>query len=132
MTSQPPGRGLLASLRGLMATALAMAQTRFELLAAELEEEKLRLLGIVAYGALAVLLFCIGLVFLAIFLTLLWWDSHRLLVVGLCTLVFLLGSGLALLLAQRHSRSESGLFAASLAELKQDREALLAHLEENR
>ena len=132
MTSQPPGRGLLASLRGLMATALAMAQTRFELLAAELEEEKLRLLGIVAYGALAVLLFCIGLVFLAIFLTLLWWDSHRLLVVGLCTLVFLLGSGLALFLAQRQSRSESGLFAASLAELKQDREALLAHLEENR
>ncbi|MBI5922781.1 MAG: phage holin family protein [Betaproteobacteria bacterium] len=129
MNSRPPGGGLLASLRGLLSTALTMAQTRFELLAAELEEEKLRLLGILAYGALAVLLFCIGLVFLAIFLTLLWWDSHRLLVVGICTLAFLLGSGVALRLAQRQSHRESRLFAASLAELKQDREALRAHLE---
>jgi uncharacterized membrane protein YqjE len=131
MTSLPPGGGLLGSLRGLLATGLALLQNRFELLAAELEEEKLRLLGIIAYGALAVLLFCVGLVFLAIFLTLLWWDSHRLLVVGICTLAFLLGSWIALRLAQRQSRSESRLFAASLAELKQDREALRAHLEGN-
>jgi len=131
MTTLPPGGGLLASLRRLLSTALAMVQTRFELIAAELEEEKLRLLGILAYGAVAVLLFCAGLVFLAIFLTLLWWDSHRLLVVGICTLMFLAGSAIALRLAQRQSRTDSRLFAASLAELKQDQEALRAHLKDN-
>ena len=126
MTTLPPGAGLLASLRGLLATALALAQTRFELLATEVEEEKLRLLGILAYGAVAVLLLSVAAVFLAIFLTLLWWDSHRLLVIGACALAFLLGGTGALLMAQRQARSGSRLFAASVAELQQDRQALRA------
>jgi len=124
MSPLPPGAGLLASLRGLLATTLALVQNRFELLATELEEEKLHLLGILAYGAAAVLLLCIGMVFLALFITLVFWDSHRLLVVGGCTLAFLLGGGCALLLAQRQLRSGTRLFAASLAELQQDRQAL--------
>ncbi|MCX7179777.1 MAG: phage holin family protein [Proteobacteria bacterium] len=126
MNALPPGGGLLASLRGLLTTALALLQTRFELLATELEEEKLRLLGVLAYGAVAVLLLCIGMVFLAILVTLIWWDSHRLLVVGGCTFAFLLGGVAALFLAKRQLRSESRLFAASLAELQQDRDALRA------
>lgn len=125
MSPLPPGAGLLASLRGLLATALALLQTRFELLATELEEEKLRLLDILAYGAAAVLLLCIGAVFLAIFLTLLWWD-HRLLVIGGFTLAFLLGGSAALFRAQRQAHSGSRVFAASLAELQQDRQALKA------
>lgn len=125
MSPLPPGAGLLASLRGLLATALALLQTRFELLATELEEEKLRLLGILVYGAVAVLLLCIGAVFLAIFLALLWWD-HRLLVIGGFTLAFLLGGGAAWFLAQRQAHSGSRVFAASLAELQQDRQALKA------
>ena len=124
MKALPPGGGLFASLRGLFATALALLQTRFELLATELEEEKLRLLSLLAFGAAAILLLSIGMVFLAIFLTLLWWD-HRLLVVGAFTALFLLCGGGALLLAQRQIHSGSRLFGASLAELHQDREALL-------
>ena len=115
---------MLASLRGLLATALALLQARFELLATELEEEKLRLLGVLAYGAAALLLLSIGAVFLAIFLTLLWWDTHRLLVLGSATLVFLLGGIGAWRLARRQIGGGSRLFAASLAELKQDRNAL--------
>lgn len=126
MSTLPPGEGLLASLRGLFATALALLQTRVELLATELEEEKLRLLSVLVFGFAALLLLSIGTVFLAIFLTLLFWDTHRLLVIGCATLVFLVGGSGAWLLAQRQIRSGSRLFAASLAELQQDRNALQA------
>jgi len=118
-TSRP--RSLFSSLRGLVATATATLQTRLELFAVELQEEKARLLGLVLYGAVALILLAIGIVFLALFLTVLLWDSNRLLALGVFTALFLAGGGLALTLALRLARSESRLFAASLAELERDR-----------
>lgn len=126
MSTLPPGEGLLASLRGLFSTALALLQTRLELLATELQEEKLRLSSVLVFSVAALLLLSIGTVFLAIFLTLLFWDTHRLLVIGCATLVFLGGGVGAWILAQRQIRGGSQLFAASLAELQQDRNALQA------
>jgi uncharacterized membrane protein YqjE len=115
--------GLFTSLRRLAATALALAQTRLELLAVEFQEEKIRLASLLAYGAAAVILLAFGVVFLAIFLTVLLWDSNRLLVLGVSS-VFLLGGGLiCLLIARRYARTPSGLFAGSLAELAKDRAA---------
>jgi len=105
----------------LVATATATLQTRLELFAVELQEEKARLLGLVLYGAVALILLAIGIVFLALFLTVLLWDSNRLLALGVFTALFLAGGGLALTLALRLARSESRLFAASLAELERDR-----------
>lgn len=120
----PRSRGLYASLRGLVATGVALARTRLELLAAELEEEKARVVGMLAYGAAALLLLAVGIAFLAVFLTVLLWDSHRLLALGVFAALFLAAGALALGLALRLARRESGLFAASLAELAQDRAAL--------
>jgi uncharacterized membrane protein YqjE len=119
-----PRAGLFASLRGLLATAVGLLHTRLELLATEFQEEKIRLLSAVAYGAAAVLLLSIGAVFLAVFLTVLFWDSNRLLVLGIGTF-FLLGGGvLALTIAVRLAQSGSRLFSASLAELRRDRAGL--------
>jgi uncharacterized membrane protein YqjE len=123
MTDSSSRGGLFASLRGLAANALALAQTRLELLAVEFQEEKVRLASMLAYGASAVILLAFGVVFLAVFLTVLMWDSNRLLVLGLAS-AFLLGGGLiCLLVARRHARTPSGLFAGSLAELAKDRVA---------
>jgi uncharacterized membrane protein YqjE len=115
--------GLLASLRGLLATGLEIAQTRLVLLGTELEEEKSRLLALVAYGALALVFLAAGLVFLAIFFTVLLWDNNRLLVLGIVSSLFIGGGLLSLLAATRLARSPSRLFAASLAELAKDRAA---------
>jgi uncharacterized membrane protein YqjE len=115
--------GLFASLRRLAATALALAQTRLELLAVEVQEEKIRLASLLAYGAAGVILLTFGVVFLAVFLTVLLWDSNRLLVLGGGS-AFLLGGGfICLLIARHHARTPSGLFAGSLAELAKDRAA---------
>ncbi|MCX7175663.1 MAG: phage holin family protein [Proteobacteria bacterium] len=120
----PPNGGLFASLRGLIATAVGLLRTRFELLATELEEEKLRLLSIVMYGAVAFFMLYAGVLLLAVFLTVLFWDSHRLLVLGGLTAIFLVCGFGAMLLALRQVRAGSRLFSASLAEMTQDQRAL--------
>lgn len=109
-------------MRALFDSGLGLLQTRLQLLVVELEEEKLRILGMLGYGAAALLLLSAGLVFLAIFLTVLLWDAYRLLVLGLFTVVFLGAGGLALAAALRHARADGGLFSGSLAELAKDRE----------
>ena len=116
--------GLYASVKGLLGTSLTLLQTRIQLLATELEEERQRVLALLFWGAVAVLALGAGLLFLAIFLTVLLWDSHRLLVLGIFTALFL-GIGLvAVYLSYKLGRSPSGLFAASMAELSRDRAAL--------
>lgn len=115
---------MFASLRGLLATALGLLQTRAELLALELEEEKIRLLGLLGYGAAALLLLNAGLVFVAIFLTVLFWDGYRLLALGLFALLFLGAGGAAFAAAWRCTRGRERMFAASLDELAKDRAAL--------
>jgi len=116
--------GLFASVQGLMATSVELLHTRLQLLSTELEEEKTRLLRTLSWGAAAFLLMGMGLVFLAMFVTVLLWDSNRLLALGLITLAFIVGGGVALWQAMRHLHAPSGLFAASLAELRRDRQAL--------
>jgi len=124
VNDRPPSGGLFASLRGLIATATALLRTRLELLATELEEEKLRLLSIVMYAAAALFLFGAGVVLLAIFVAVLFWDSHRLLAMAGLTAAFLLCGWVAWSLALRQVRTGSRLFSASLAELAQDHQAL--------
>ena len=121
--AEAPARGLFTSLRGLIATGVAIVQTRLQLLGTELEEEKARVLGLLAFGAAALILLAAGLVFLAVFLTVLLWDSNRLLALGAFTTLFLAGGALSLMIALRHARRPSRLFAASLAELARDRAA---------
>ena len=121
----PQGRGLGASLQGLMATVLAIVHTRLELLVTELEEEKRRLLATVAWGAVGVLVGCFALAFAAVFITVLFWGSHRLLVVGLMTLTFGLISAWAMHRVKVLVRESGQMLAATLAELDADRQALM-------
>ncbi|MDP2810247.1 MAG: phage holin family protein [Rhodocyclaceae bacterium] len=124
MSDASPRGGLLASLRGLLATAAALLKTRVGLLATELEEEKLRLLGLLFYGAAALLLLGVGAVFLAVFLTVLLWESHRLLVLGMFAAAFMTAGFIAWTVARRLADTKSQLFSASLAELDLDESAL--------
>jgi uncharacterized membrane protein YqjE len=117
-------RGLFASTKGLLGTGLGLLQNRLALLGVELAEEKVRLVSLLAYGGAAFLCLAAGLIFLAIFLTVLLWESNRLLALGVFSALFL-GAGIAsLTLALSLARSGSKLFSASLAELRRDRDAL--------
>ncbi|MCK0509936.1 phage holin family protein [Aromatoleum buckelii] len=115
---------LAASLRGLMDSGLGIVQSRLELLVVEVQEEKLRLAGLLLNIVLTAVLVGFGVVFLVIFLTVLFWEEHRLLALGLGT-VALFGAGLFTASnAAADLRRGTRLFAASLAELARDREAV--------
>jgi len=123
----PSGGGLLSSLQGLASTALGILQTRLELFSVELEEEKLRLLRMLAWGGIAIFLGCIGLVFLAAFVCVLFWDEHRLLALGLMTGMFWGLAGLAAWRVRQSAQASAEFLSVSLAELQRDIEALKAH-----
>jgi uncharacterized membrane protein YqjE len=120
-----PAPGSLGSrLRSYAAGAIGILQTRLELLATEVQEEKLRLGTLLAYAAAAFFFLGFGAVLLALFLTVLLWDSHRLLALGIFTALFLAIGIIAALVAARVGRQGSRLFSASIAELAQDREMI--------
>jgi uncharacterized membrane protein YqjE len=123
----PPGhRRLFASAKGLLGTGVTLVHNRLELLGVELAEERARLVSLLAYGGAAFLCLAAGLIFLAIFLTVLLWDSNRLLALGVFSALFL-GAGIAsLMLTTSLARTGSKLFSASLAELRKDRDTLVA------
>ena len=123
-SSAPDGSrpvGLYESLKSLLATLLAIVHTRAELLANELEEERVRVEQRVALFLAGYLFLGLGLFFLTAWVAAALWDSHRLAVLGAAALLYL---GLAAAAAWRlrvHIREKPRLFAASLAELAKDR-----------
>jgi uncharacterized membrane protein YqjE len=120
----PSRRGLFASAKDLLGTGVTLLHNRLELLGVELAEERARLLSLLAYGGAAFLCLATGLIFLAIFFTVLMWDNNRLLALGVFSALFL-GAGIAsLMLARSLAKSGSKLFSASLAELRKDNQAL--------
>ena len=123
MNPDPKPR-LAASLHGIIDAGLATVQTRLELLSLEVQEEKLRITSLAVNVVLCGLLLGFGLVFLKVFLTVLYWDEHRLLALGISTAVCLGGGVLAATNSARELKRGSRLFAASLSELARDRDAV--------
>jgi len=112
--------GLLQSIKGLGRTLLGAAQTRLEIFATEIEEERLRLeqLLLLALGAAlcAGMALLLGIAFVVIY----FWNA-RLLAVGLLALSFLaLAAALgAILHAKVKTRPKP--FAVTRGELEKDR-----------
>ncbi|MBI2294605.1 MAG: phage holin family protein [Betaproteobacteria bacterium] len=127
MEERAPGGqspGLVQSLRRLAATLVALLQTRLELLATELEEERVRLVQVLLWGCIALAFLLLGVVMLTLFVVVLFWDTHRVLVSGLLALTFLAIGLAAAAVARSRARARSRLFSGSLAELANDREQL--------
>ena len=116
--------GLMESLKRLVSTLTKIVSTRLELLANELQEERLHLTQMLFFSLFAIFCFGMGLLLLTIFIVVLFWDDHRLAVLGgLSLLFFLLGVLMAAVLRVR-ARSKTKLFSASIAEFAKDREQL--------
>ena len=118
------GSGLMGSVRRLTSTLTTLVSTRLELLANELQEERLRLTQMLLFTLFA--LFCFGmfLLLLTVFIVVLFWDDHRLAVLGVLSVIFFASGSLAVVLLRGKAQEKSKLFSASLAELAKDREQL--------
>jgi uncharacterized membrane protein YqjE len=125
MAETSGGSGPLGALKGIAATLLSTVQTRLALLANEIQTQKHH--ALLQLGLGLGLVFCLGLgVILAVALAVTVWWEQRLLVLSVCTAVFLGGAGY-LYAALRQSLAQSDpIFAASLDELQEDLRQLRA------
>lgn len=118
------GVGLLDSLRKLAGTLVAALHTRLEIVATEIEEEKTRLARIAALAALAGFCLALAINLAVLFLVVLFWDTNRLLAIGVIAGVFA-AAAIALGLAARNAVARRPrLLSATLAELRKDRKEL--------
>lgn len=118
------GAGIVQSLRNLAATLVALLRTRFELLATELEEERIRLLQLLFWAAGALFFLGVGILMLVILLVAVFWDSHRITAIVTLAGIFLAaGVGMAIGVRNR-MQARPRLFSASLDELARDKDQL--------
>ena len=108
------------AVRRIGCTLLDMLQTRLELAAVEIEEESRRLLGYFVLALLALILFGLAMLLVALAVILVFWDSYRLeAAIGLAAL-FGVAAGMIGLKLRADFSSRPRLLAATVGELKKD------------
>jgi uncharacterized membrane protein YqjE len=114
--------GLIGSLRRFGRTLAGTLGTRLEILSTELAEERGHLAKL-AMVALTIL-FClqVGLMFAVLFFVLAMAPEHRLVAIGLASLVMLLGAGVGALWLRAWLRGRPPMFGTTVTELKKDRD----------
>ncbi|MFZ3017185.1 MAG: phage holin family protein [Gallionella sp.] len=121
---QETGGGLLESAKRLLGTLTAIVSTRIELLANELHEERLRLTQMLFFALAALFCFGMGLLLFTVFIVVLFWDDHRLAVLGGLGFLFFASGALLAMLLRSKAQEKPKLFSASLGELAKDRAQL--------
>lgn len=122
--SEPARPGLSGSLRRLLDQGLELLQVRLALIGTEIELEARRLLDALLHAVMALLLLGLALLFAAVFVVVLCWDSYRLQALAGVALCY--GGAAVWFLRSARARLHlpGGSFATSVAELARDREYL--------
>ncbi len=116
--------GLLHSIKHLAQTLLAAAQTRLEILATEIEEERVRLEQLLLIALAAA--FCLGMavVLSVAFVAIYFWDTHRLITVGMLAVTFLAMAAALGWILRIKAKTRPKPFAITRGELAKDRAML--------
>jgi len=101
-------------------TLLAMVRTRLALAAVEAQEEVQRVLGFAAWTLFAAFLGAGAFMLVALFVIVLFWDTHRLLAIGGMAGLFALAAVLILARVRAAFAARPPMMAATLAELNKD------------
>ncbi len=123
-TPNHPAEGLLNSLKNLTVTLITIIHTRLELLSTDLEEGRERFISLLAMAFVSLFSLCFGAVLLTILVVVVFWDTHRLLVLGSLTGLFLVSGAVLGALVVRRLKSMPRMFEASLAELIKDHQEI--------
>lgn len=126
--SEGPLSSLLKSLTGVMATLVAMVQTRLELLTTELQEEIQRAAFVLLWAFVALFAAGIGLFLVALAVIFAFWDTHRLLAALIVTALFFVLSAVATRVLFKQLRGQPRLLQGTLDELSRDRDRLRSRL----
>lgn len=111
------------SLRGFFQAGIRLASNRLQILSTEIAEEKVKLTLAALTGVGGLFFLGLAVVCGVILLIVLFWEEHRVLLLGGLTLGFtLLGGGLLVLTARAVAAAQRP-FQVTLAELKKDEDA---------
>jgi uncharacterized membrane protein YqjE len=121
-SSNAPASGLFRSLSNLLATLIALAQTRFELLTTEIQEEIQRAATLLIWGSIALLSAGIGVFFIGITIIVVFWDTHRIGAAISVTGTVIGIAVIAVLVLRAQIRSHPRLMDATRTELEKDRQ----------
>lgn len=123
-SESPSAPGIIASLRSLGANAVGIIRTRLELLANELEEERVRTIEILVLGLVAMFCACLTLLLVTVWIVIALWDHYRLITIAVLALAYFCAAVVALRVLKSKADQRSKLFSASLAELRRDHDLL--------
>lgn len=110
-----------SALRGVVRDTVALARVRLELVALEGRSHAQAVVALLLLGWAALCLLILGLAFLAVLLTVLWWDTPmRVLALAAFAFIFLTLGTVAAAWAWRNWQRERNWFEATRAELAAD------------
>lgn len=118
------GGRLTGTVRRMLATAIALLQTRAELLSTEVQEEIRNTATILLWSCVAFFFGSLSVLMIAMTLVIAFWEDHRLLVASLVTLTFIVIAIGTALFARAKARAKPRFLESTLDELKRDRAAV--------
>ncbi|MFL6658347.1 MAG: phage holin family protein [Massilia sp.] len=104
----------------LGASLLSIAQTRLELAAVEMEEESQRLLAYFGMVLLALILFGVAMLLVALTVVMLFWETYRVQAALGMAALFVLAAGAVLLKLRACLASKPRMLEATVGELNKD------------
>lgn len=120
----PAGDGAIASVRALGATFLALLGARAELVGIELKEEAQKRKQLLTLLLFAALFLACALLLAAVFVVVLFWETHRLEAIAAVTIVYAAIGSWSLLRFRAILRDSPPAFSATLAEFRKDIEMI--------
>ena len=93
--AQPSAEGLLGSLKSITALVVAIAHNRLNLLSTDLEIAREQTVSVLMMVLVALFCLCFGALLLALFVVVIFWDTHRLIALGGVTGLFILIGGVS-------------------------------------
>jgi uncharacterized membrane protein YqjE len=121
---RPRAAGVVQAAKRMLATLIAIVHTRLELFTTEIEEEIQRAASVLLWALVALFFGSLTVLMVAVTVLIIFWDDNRILAACLVTGTFLVLTGIFALLARARLRAKPRFMAASIEELKRDRESL--------
>jgi uncharacterized membrane protein YqjE len=128
--SESSTTGLRGALAQLGASSLALLRTRLALASLEFDEERERRTNDLILVGVAAVSFAFALFAASALIVVVFWETHRVGVLAVVALTYLLIGLVALWRIDVRRRTHAPPFAATLAELERDRQWLAARMSE--
>ena len=114
---------LLESIKGLGETLVEVMRVKIEILSLDVKESRIRFLSILMLGVFSLLLLSLGIILGIFWLIIAFWESDRLLVMGILSAVLLSGGSVMLAVLIWKLKNGPEPFEGTISELNKDSEA---------